>query len=184
MREDDRKSQYCHDRRILLCFSGNGRQEGEDKAQAPAAKQDKTDELPRFLHGITQEHDKEQETQHAHDQHEQGIKKQFGKNKADGTGDGIEIQHPSPVLLQETFGDSIDTDKELDHPEQPVPDLAFRLIQRIEKHKNGGADIEQHPVKTVLLPYFQQYILFQQGKYVFGRIDKMSLKAKILIMYL
>jgi hypothetical protein len=70
------------------------------------------------------------------------------------------------VFLQKTFSHCIDTNKKLDDPKQTVPNPAFRFIDGHKKHEDGRAYIKEDAIKTVLLPNFEQQILFEQREYV------------------
>jgi hypothetical protein len=82
-------------------------------------------------------------------------------------GNGVIIKHAVPILLQKTFGHGIYADKKLDDPEKPVPNSCSRVVYSHIQYKYGGAYIQQHSVKSILLANFEQQVFFKQGPYLF-----------------
>ncbi len=86
-------------------------------------------------------------------------------------GNGIEVEHTPLAFCQEAFGDRIYTNKQLYHPEKPVPYVDVRLAHGQVKYKNGGRYVKQYAIETVLLAYFQQQVFFEQGNNVLERFN-------------
>ncbi len=93
----------------------------------------------------------------------------------------MEIEHPALVFLQKTFCNRIDADEKLNDPEQTVPYRRIRSFHRICQHKNGSANVQQHSIKAVLLPQFQQNVFLKKNRYLFYRINNKRFTAKLLI---
>ena len=74
------------------------------------------------------------------------------------------IQHAAAAFLQKAFRHGINADKKLDYPKKPYPGLVVGVFNGHIKNKNGSADIEQHAIKSILLPYFEQEVFFEKGK--------------------
>jgi hypothetical protein len=81
------------------------------------------------------------------------------------------IQHPAAAFLQKAFGDCIDADKELNNPEKPYPRAIVRTFNGHVQHEDGGTNVQEHTVKSILLPYFQQKIFLKEGENLFVRIQ-------------
>lgn len=76
--------------------------------------------------------------------------------------DRIEIKHSTFTFLQKAFSDCIDANKQLNHPEQSIPDLAFGFIYGHKQHKNSSPNIKQDAIKAILLPDLKQQVFFEK----------------------
>jgi hypothetical protein len=87
------------------------------------------------------------------------------------------IQHTAAAFLQKAFGHRVDADEQLNDPEKAHPGAVVGTLDGHVQNKDGGADVEEHTVKSVLLPDLQQQVFFEESEYLFGRIqNEMSVR--------
>jgi hypothetical protein len=120
---------------------------------------------------VAQHQQKEEEADEAHQEHEEGVETEFGEDEVSCAGYGIKIEEPSTTFIKEAFGDGVDGDEQLDHPEETFPNLSFGLAHSEVQYENGRGYIEEYAIECILLTNFEQKVLFKECPYVSDASD-------------